>query len=1151
MYREVSIVNCYKYLWLCLLICSIIGDRVEAQVTIDGTTNTNLETTNNEIRIDNGDRAGNNLFHSFNEFSIPDGGSATFNNAVEIENIFSRVTGGNVSDINGVINANGGANLLLINPAGIVFGENASLNIGGSFTATTADSLLFESGEFSAVNPQAAPLLTINRPIGLDFGENAGNIVNRSTANNIGLQVSNGNISLIGGDLQLEGGSIAAPGGTINLGGLGETGTIGFNNDGSLNFADNVERSNVFLSDNAVVDIVSDGGGLININVNNLELTQGSLIQAGIGEGLGSEDAVGGTIAIDSNSISAADSSLIRSNNNGVGKAGAIDITTDTLNLTSNAAITASTFGMGDAGNISIIAQNITLEQDFTGIYSNVGLTRIAANEQDVAGVVGNGGIINIDTDNLTLLDGARISSNSIAQGNAGTININATGNVLYEGVGTIPVPAFGGGTVISGSFSQVQEDGVGNAGQINITADSLNLINLGAIIADNGGIRGDAGDITLNIANEVFLDRTGLILAPIQEGATGNGGDIIINAGSLEARGGSLIQSEIGGTGDAGNIRINVAQSITLNESIIASQITEGELRNGGDISITSAELNLINNSRIAANTVGTSVSENDISTAGNINIDVAGDINLDNGNIIQSQTLENAVGDAGNITIAAGGSFVSTNGNFVLADTRAIGNGGNISITVGDRLVLEGFSEAGFPSQFVAGLSRPNARGRGGIIEINAGELILDDVAFITSNSVPDSIGEAGSIIIDADRLQVQENSLINTFTGNEDPGGAITINAQNIELIKGGKILAATDNAGNGGNINLNVTKEIAIDNSVEATAPFIEIPESPLLNELQSAPSGIYANATPNSTGDSGSVIIGIVEGQIPQNFSLTNQGQIVVNSDGAGSGGNIFISSQNLQLENNAAISASTVFGRGGEVTLQIADNLLLANNSLISARAFESANGGNLTIDTDLIFASPNQNNDIIANAEQGTGGNIDLTAESILGIQERNSNPPNNTNDLDVSSDLSIDGTVTINDPDVDPTAGIIELPSVPIDADAILAQDLCRVKNENIAGGSSFIVTGRGGLTPTSADSLGNINRVVNWTDEDDVEVSSDGVIAIKRSPDKTPNKSRSVIQSQGFAIAPDGSLWLTANTGNISLQNFSNHPDCQNRS
>ena len=144
----------------------------QAQITPDGTTNTTVEVDGNDFTIQQGDRVGSNLFHSFGEFSIPTDGSAVFNNAADIVNIFSRVTGGNLSNIDGLLGANGSANLFLLNPAGIMFGENARLNIGGSFFASTASSVKFPDGtEFSATNPEAPPLLTVNvkPPVGLLF----------------------------------------------------------------------------------------------------------------------------------------------------------------------------------------------------------------------------------------------------------------------------------------------------------------------------------------------------------------------------------------------------------------------------------------------------------------------------------------------------------------------------------------------------------------------------------------------------------------------------------------------------------------------------------------------------------------------------------------------------------------------------------------------------------------------------------------------------------------------------------------------------------------------------------------------------------------------------------------------------------------------
>ena len=142
-----------------------------SEVLSDGTTNTTVNTSGNNFTILNGIQRGSNLFHSFEKFSIPRGGSATFNNSSAIENIINRVTGGNVSNIDGLIKANGSANVFLINPAGIVFGENALLDIGGSFLGSTAQSIVFEDGfNYSAIVSEQTPLLTVSVPLGLQMG---------------------------------------------------------------------------------------------------------------------------------------------------------------------------------------------------------------------------------------------------------------------------------------------------------------------------------------------------------------------------------------------------------------------------------------------------------------------------------------------------------------------------------------------------------------------------------------------------------------------------------------------------------------------------------------------------------------------------------------------------------------------------------------------------------------------------------------------------------------------------------------------------------------------------------------------------------------------------------------------------------------------
>ncbi len=166
-----------------LLLTILLWSRCAiAQVTSDNTLNTTVSQSGNNFTITNGSAANSNLFHSFQQFSVPTGGSVNFDlvNTPNISTIFSRVTGGNISHIDGLIqtiNSKNPISLLLINPSGIIFGANAQLNIGGSFIGTTANSIKFVDGvEFSAINSQAPPLLSINVPIGLQLGNNPASI---------------------------------------------------------------------------------------------------------------------------------------------------------------------------------------------------------------------------------------------------------------------------------------------------------------------------------------------------------------------------------------------------------------------------------------------------------------------------------------------------------------------------------------------------------------------------------------------------------------------------------------------------------------------------------------------------------------------------------------------------------------------------------------------------------------------------------------------------------------------------------------------------------------------------------------------------------------------------------------------------------------
>jgi len=1169
---------------LCYLYAS--SNITRAQVTTDDTVNTVVDQDGNVSKITGGETRGSNLFHSFKDFSVQTGREAFFDNASDISNIFSRVTGGNISNIDGAIRANGSASLFLINPAGIIFGENARLDIGGSFYGSTASSILFEDGEFSTADLDNPPLLTVNAPIGLGFRDEPGAINNNSVANNgRGLEVNPGNnLSLLGGNINFNGGRVTVPGGIVTLSGLSAAGEINFDADNNLSFNDEIAKSNVFLSNNGLVDISGNGGGSIAVNANNLELTGASLFLAGIGTGNGSQNAVAGTIAIN----------------------------TEVLDFDNNSAIVTSSFGEGDAGTIDIDAQSISFDGEWGGVYSTLGLSRIATDEA-ISDAVGNGGEINLNTSTLSLTNGARISSNSVAQGNAGNININATDKVFFSGSGETFVPAFGG-TVLSGLSSQVQFAGNGNGGQINLEAGSLELDTGSGILADNDAVKGDAGDIKIDVkdnlsisgffsliqtranndegdagainiiansiesnnlkiladnegvgnsgdiiidvAETISIDEGSIIQTGVKESGVGDAGDITINANSFFANNSSDILARTEGQGNAGKISITTNELISLNnQSKISSRVATGATGNGGNISLVGGQLNLSNQSKIIANTDGQSLNQNDLSTAGDIEIDIAGDIILDNdlenisfdnGNQIQSQVEEGAVGNAGNITINTGGSLFSFNSNQILNGSQGNGNGGNIQIIARDSiemrdesLVFSNTSEQGIGDTGSIFISANNtfvldesqvlsqildeARGNPGGIDIIANTIDINNFSHISTNAQIGSSGTAGNINLNGSSISISSGAIVDSLTENNFDGGNININGDNLEIVSGGVVVTSAEGTGNAGSVNIEIIGDITIDGENTPSRPeniFLLAEQS--LIDLQEE-TGIFSTSSVVSTGSGGNIKI-----TKARDFTVSNNSTISVDSQGGGNGGIISINTNSLNLDDQVVISAITASGNGGNINLVIDKQLRLNNSSLISAQALESGNGGNINLDTDFIIAFPNGDNDIIANAQEGTGGNININAQSLFGIQERRDQAKNSNNDIDASSQFSLDGKVIINTVNLNPLQEATELPSNIVNPEQIVAQG-CKV-NRELTAQNSLTLKGKGGISDNPTLLLNSRNISI------DGETNSTSTIA---EPIET---SQGKIQpARGINRNEFGELILTAYRTNNSGSRF----------
>lgn len=422
-----------------LVLSVFVADEVKAQIVPDDTLpeNSRVEAGCTNCTIEGGTTRGNNLFHSFREFSVPTGGSASFNNAPQIENILTRVTGSSISNIDGLLRSNGTANLFLINPNGVVFGANARLDVGGSFLTSTADAIGFPNGDvFSASNPTPPnELLTIN-PNALLFNQlNPQPIVNRSIADTTGLTAAPGqSLALVGGDVRLEGGRIQAPGSRVELGGLSAPGAIGLSvdrNNFSLSFPDTVARADVLMNNSAQVNVLAANGGDILINARNFTLSgTNSRLFAGINTGLGFPSAKAGDIEINASGAIRLDTGNIsnRVQAGTIGNGGDIIIRAGAIIGTNGAQISTPIFGQGNGGNITINAG------DSISFDTRAGqrVTAIISNVQEEG--VGNAGRINITARNISMTNGSGVSGGSLGRGNAGDITINASGTVSFEG---------------------------------------------------------------------------------------------------------------------------------------------------------------------------------------------------------------------------------------------------------------------------------------------------------------------------------------------------------------------------------------------------------------------------------------------------------------------------------------------------------------------------------------------------------------------------------------------------------------------------------------------------------------------------------------------------------------------------------------------
>ena len=1136
----------------------------QAQISADGTLSTNVTSDNINFTINDGDRAGNNLFHSFREFSIPTGGEAFFNNAADIQNIFSRVTGGNISNIDGLIRANGKANLFLLNPSGIIFGPNARLNIGGSFLASTATILVFADGtQFSTTNTQNPPLLTINVPVGLQYGTKSEPIRVQGAGQNLAigataafesglnlLEVQPGNtLTFAGGNVIVDGGILQAPGGRIELGGLASEGTITINGDGSLSFPANIPRADVSIINKAGINVLAGGGGNIAINAENIEISDESLLTTGIATGLGKIDAQAGNISLNAAKAITIAFSRIENNVNpeiddqpaAIGNGGDINIQAGSI-VTDSASLSTGTFGVGNAGNLTIAADavsltNGTLVQSSTSGIGNAGNILIQSN-----------GSIDIIGDNTKIESDIFETANG--GGNAGNIFVQANGLVnIFNGEITSEVlskdaTGKGGNISITGGSIRLDQNsltrletttqGIGDAGNIFLEATSDNITIARSRITSDTFSAGNAGVISL--VAKGLIDIVGSsINSQVNTGASGNSGIIVIDGGSVSIDGTTIQTSTVDGPGNAGSVLIKGSTSVTIVSSNITSNADKAATGDAGLLSIDGGTISIGGGAFIeSSNFVG--------GKAGNILLG-AKDISIAN-SIIFSDAFNdelNGGGLAGNIFITASDALAIANSKITAESFPKLEEANNFT-EVG--LIIIQAQDVSFSNQTQLSTSTYGNSKAGNII-IEAQSVSLTDAVRLESSTF--GSGDAGNVVIDAKGIVriINSNLLTNadaTATGN---AGLVSLKAGSIFIEDNSFIQSSNFVSGNAGNLLVEADDNISIVNSTLTSDTLNEFTNDgggfagnifiAAGNAFTVVNSAIAAESYGSGEGDTSGNQSGLGFISIEaRTVSLSDKVILSTNTFGtAGSGGDITILARSIRL-NQSAITAETESANGGNITLKAPDLILIRRNSNISTtagRAGAGGDGGNIEINTNNLVAL--ENSDITANAFEGRGGRVTITAKSIFGAQAGMQATPNS--DITAISQIGgpeLSGTVELNTPDVDPSSGLIELPQNVVDITGLIDRRCSPAAQQ-----STFVATGRGGLPPSPTDPLNSTGFLVDLVEINPESQGRGNRQSRIELPSDNASQNNQIIEAQGWITNDKGQVVLVANPPTVT--------------
>ncbi|MBD2108790.1 filamentous hemagglutinin N-terminal domain-containing protein [Nodosilinea sp. FACHB-13] len=981
----------------------------QAQVTPDATLGNESSTVTPDVLvrgseadlIEGGALRGSNLFHSFLEFNVDAGQRLYFVNPAGVESILSRITGDNPSAIFGTLGVDGAADLFLINPNGLVFGETATLDIQGSFYASTAEAIPVGDGVYSATAPEQSSLLTVN-PSALFsnyLSESSGNIESQASlavgenltlaANRLNLQrqvAAGGDLTLLGNTVEIRDAVnvpfIGFARGDLLVQGNEQVDIVALSHpdSGLYSYGDMVLRSANPVGGDAhywsggnfrVENLEGSGGGLFS-PIDPIIRSLGDVFIEGY-SGSSLHILAMGAVRVGTAEITAPDPGALE-----------IDSLQETVTLSDGTVVPVDGGAQPTldvrAGVRQEALGTLPIEQ-LTGFNPNIdaffgsGFTMDTPSSADIT----IGDVLIAAPSGLVLLTNQYQPNPNLIGG-----NITVTGDGFY-----------GRGIDASRLNDQGSAVYLDARGDVSVISSFINTISMGNV-----------GDVVINAAGTVRLDgidgsRTTGIFTDLAIGEEGSGGNVFINAANLEVLNGARIDARVFGSGQGGNVFLNIrntARFVGLNPingfaSGAASSIEFSGKGQGGNVQISARNLEVLDGAQLNAGTFGAG-------NAGSIILDIKELARLVGFNSINGlpsgifNSIEiNAEGQGGNIEISAQNLEV-LNGAQLVAGTFGIGNSGSLILEIEELVRFVGFNFINsLPSGAFSNIAL-GGEGQGGDIRISAQNLEVLGGAQLVSGVF--GRGKSGSIILEIEDLArfvgfnasndlFSSGAFSNIALGGEGQGGDIRISARKLEVLDGAQLNAATFGIGNAGSVILEIGE----------LARFVGF------NSSNGSLSGAFSNILLNGKGQGGNVRISA------QNLDILDGARLVTNSSGWGNAGSVILEIENLArfvgfnpLTGGSSGAFSNLgfngIGKGGNVQIS-ARNLEVLSGAQLSAGTFGLGDAGSVILEIEDLASFVGFNpitgfsSGAFSNVQpngQGMGGNIQIAVRNLEVIQ-------------------------------------------------------------------------------------------------------------------------------------------------------------------